>query len=160
MNAEKFEKLIDKNKFQVFVFISPAWLPICFADHSWLVVNRMGNISRWEVLFQNKRKDGTDFGHLHKNFFLPWQGIEIIPLFKKILWPSKLLIILDNFNNPEVEKLVNIVENSGRIYPYWNKYFLTGPNSNTYVQWILNRFPELKIKLPWNAFGKNYKKSA
>lgn len=33
-------------------------------------------------------------------------------------------------------------------------YKLTGPNSNTYTQWVLNKFPEWDIKLPWNAFGK------
>ncbi len=25
------------------------------------------------------------------------------------------------------------------------------------VQWILDRFPESKLRLPWNSFGKGYK---
>lgn len=33
-------------------------------------------------------------------------------------------------------------------------YKLTGPNSNTYTQWILEKFPEWNIQLPWSAFGK------
>ncbi len=158
MTQERFEKLIDKNKYQVFVFISPAWLPVFFANHSWLVVNKMGNISRWEVLFQRKGKSEHHWGHLHKNFFKPWQGIEVIPFYRKILWPSRLLKLVESYKGSDVEKMVNIIEGSGGIYPYWDKYFSLGPNSNTYVQFILDKFPEFKIKLPWNCIGKDYGK--
>lgn len=32
-----------------------------------------------------------------------------------------------------------------------------GPNSNSFIQWILNEYPEIDIKLPWNMIGKDFK---
>lgn len=157
MNQKKFEKLVDKNKYQVFVFTSPSWFPTFFFDHSWLVINKMGHISRWEVLFQKKCKCDTHWGHLHKDFLKPWQGIEVIPFFRKLLWQSHLVKMLEDYKGSDVEKLANIIENSSSIYPYWDKYFPTGPNSNTYVQWILNKYGGAKIKLPAGCIGRKYK---
>jgi hypothetical protein len=39
-------------------------------------------------------------------------------------------------------------------YKYKNQYKLLGPNCNTYIQWIINKFPQAKIKLPFLAIGK------
>ena len=53
--------------------------------------------------------------------------------------------------------MIEFIKTSKDAYPYKN-YKLSGPNSNTYAQWILNNFPEAGIKLPWNCFDKNYEK--
>jgi|SRR3989344_4507836 len=116
---EKLPENLDKAKHQVFLYRSPGNLPFSFVPHYWFVINRLGTLTRWEVLFR-KIKNKSNWGHLHKDFFLPFQGIE--------------------------------------IFPYVEKYFLTGPNSNTYAQWILDNCPEFQVKLPWNAFGKSYHK--
>ncbi len=54
--------------------------------------------------------------------------------------------------------MVECIENSPHNYPYCGHYSYIGPNSNTYVQWVLDAFPESGLKLPWNAFGKGFKR--
>ncbi|PPC76236.1 DUF3750 domain-containing protein [Pokkaliibacter plantistimulans] len=42
-------------------------------------------------------------------------------------------------------------------YPYADEYRAwPGPNSNTFVAWLLRRVPELQVALPSNALGKDY----
>jgi len=44
------------------------------------------------------------------------------------------------------------------LNPFRNEYKIyPGPNSNTFIQWVLNHFPNSGLKLPRNAFGKNYR---
>ena len=150
MTSQEFEKLIDKEKYQVFILICPASLPFIFARHLFFVINKKGEISRWEVRFE-KHSRGIVWGHIHKNASLPNQGIPIIPYIEKWCWPARLFLEINNN-----QKRIEIIEESKNNYPYKDRYFITGPNSNTYIQWILNQVPELKIDLPFNAFGKNY----
>jgi hypothetical protein len=151
-NNNKFQQLIDNNKYQVFIFVSPGSIPFNFASHPWFVINKLGAISRWEVLFR-KTPHPTKWGHLYKDFYPPFRGIEIIPFWKKFFWPGKLLGIIEG---ETAKKMAEFLENSPTAYSYCNKYNFLEPNSNTYAQWVLNNFPEIKIKLPWNSFGKNF----
>lgn len=52
------------------------------------------------------------------------------------------------------QKIIETIKRSEKEYPHMQSYKLTGPNSNTYTQWILEKFPEWNIQLPWSAFGK------
>jgi hypothetical protein len=49
MTSGEFEKLIDKNKYQVFVVLSRGNFPVSFAVHPWVVVNNKGDIKRYEI---------------------------------------------------------------------------------------------------------------
>jgi hypothetical protein len=70
----------------------------------------------------------------------------------------KLIASLSGDEKSTAKQVVDFIEEMTPFYPYKENYKLfPGPNSNTYIAWILREFPELKIKLPWNAFGKNYK---
>lgn len=152
MTFEEFEKLIDKNKSQVFVFTSKANFPFLFALHTWVVTNVQGEVKRWEILFtKNKSKDS--WGHLYLNHLPPFKGIEIIP-FIPIYGNAKLIGKLEG---DKAKEFAGLMETSNKNYPYTKKYFLLGPNSNTYTQWALNQFPNINIQLPWNAFGKNFR---
>jgi len=131
---------------------SPCNLPFSFASHIWFVCNEKGAISRWELLFRvNKNKD---WGHLHLNYFKPFSGIEIIPFCNIFLWSGKLIGVVEG---ELAEKMIGFIKQSRKNYKYLKIYSLTGSNSNTYAQWVLNQFPEVNIKLPWNSFGKDYK---
>jgi hypothetical protein len=90
---------------------------------------------------------------IYKNFFPPFQGIEIFPFLQKYFWKGHLL---GQVEGDAAERMVKFIKDSPNTYPYTEEYFLSGPNSNTYAQWVLNNFPEFKVVLPWNAFGKNY----
>ena len=144
---------LDKNKFQIFLFVCPGNIPFNFAAHPWFVANEKGDISRWEVLFR-KVECETSWGHLYKNFFPPFQGIEAFPFLQKYFWKGKLL---GKIEGDVAEQMAKFIKDSPKNYPYTARYFLSGPNSNTYAQWVLDKFPEFKVQLPWNAFGKNYK---
>lgn len=153
----KFEEILDKEKYQVFLFMCPANIPINFARHSWLVVNRLGVISRWE-LFWRPNRGGESWDYLHKNFYAPTQGIEKYPLSQKYLWgDGTLLGYVEGDEQSLAGQMADLIESSPQVYPYCYKYFLTGPNSNTYVQWVLNQFPQSGLRLPWNCFGKDFK---
>lgn len=152
-NSQKFQQLINKDKYQVFLFICPGNIPFNFASHPWFVVNKQGLVSRWEVLFRDILHEAR-WGHLYENFFSPFQGIEIFPFVQKYFWKGKLLGYIED---ETAKRVIEFIEKSPEIYPYRYKYFLTGPNSNTYAQWVLDNSPDFKVKLPWNAFGKGCK---
>ncbi|MBP7773973.1 DUF3750 domain-containing protein [Candidatus Gracilibacteria bacterium] len=113
------------------------------------MINENGVFSRYEILFQKNRNE--DKGHLHIDSKNVFAGLGIIPLLKKPIWKGKILY---SISGPIAQKIIQEVKKSEAEYPHIRSYQLTGPNSNTYTQWILNKFPEWKAQLPWNAFGK------
>jgi hypothetical protein len=150
MDNKNFVDLVDKDEYQVFVLCCPAYFPFNFFRHPWFVINKKGEISRWEVQhFLNKENKS----YLYKNFRKPFEGIEMT-FFIKRKYKANLLGSLDG---PIAEKVIKCIEDSQSNYPYRNKYSLIGPNSNTYIQWVLDQFPEFKIKLSFRFIGKNYK---
>lgn len=145
-----FEELIDNDKYQVFVMCCPAYFPFNFFRHPWVVLNKKGEVSRWEVRFH---KDKNDKAHLYLNAQPPFEGIDKTLLIKS-KWEADMLGFIEGDN---ALKAIEFIEKSKENYPYINKYCGLGPNSNTYMQWILNNFPEFNIKLSWRFIGKNYR---
>ncbi|MGV8142673.1 MAG: DUF3750 domain-containing protein [Candidatus Pacearchaeota archaeon] len=139
-------------KHSLSIFSCPASLPFIGISHTWFVIKKDNKNSRWEVLWTKNRK--SKYGYIHNNTLAPKEGIEIIPLLGKFFWKGKEIIKIEG---KEAKSLIKIIESSHKFYPYKNIYKLTGPNSNTYTGWILNKNPKIKIKLPWNAFGKGWK---
>ncbi len=158
MTEKDFQTLINNKRdlYQVFLFTCPGALPFSLAMHPWFVCVKKGEVSRWEICFQKSRCK-TSWGYLHLNVLPPSQGIEVFSFSQKYFWEGKLIAQTEGDENSMARKMINFIEKSKENYPYCHQYFITGPNSNTYAQWILNNFPDFKIKLPWNAFGKNYK---
>lgn len=148
------ENLIRKDCYQVFLFVCPANLPFSFAAHPWFVVNRKGAVSRWEVLF-SKRQLGTSWGYLSRNSFPIFQGIGIVSFSEKYFWKSTLLSRIEGNEGSLAAEVAEFIEQSPYQYPYRERYALLGPNSNTYVQWVINHFPQSGMHLPWNAIGRN-----
>jgi len=154
MKKDLFEKLVDKEKTQVFLFTCPAHLIFSFAVHPWFVINERGALSRWEVLHRDV-KWKTKWGHLYRDIYSPFRGIEVIsPSSSSLYWKPKLVAKLEG---GDAIKMAKVIKESPQIYPYSNSYSYTGPNSNTYAQWVLDQFKELNVKLPLNAFGKKFK---
>ncbi len=154
-----FEHLIDKNKYQVFIFSSPSPIPLCFARHTWFVVNKMGALDRYEIFHKKDAKSPnpacTNNGYLYKNYFAPFQGIEMFFYDEQRFWDAHFECELKG-DQDLIKSIVATIEDSFATYPYTNKYNLLGPNSNSYPIWILNKFPEIKVRLPYNAIGKNF----
>ena len=150
---QKILELIEKDDSQVFLFSCPGNIPFSLAIHPWFVINRHGSLTRWEILFRQGANQ-TSWGHLHKNFLPPFAGLGVLPYFETHFSYKATLIGYED--GGVAERLAELLEASPHTYPLLNKFFLTGPNSNTYASWILSQVKNSKLKLPWNAFGKNY----
>lgn len=151
-----FKNLIDKNLYQVFLFASPSHIPFSIYPHPWVVINKRGQLSRYEVR-HTKNKTEVSLGYIHINNLPLFDGIEVFSFLSHPRWNATLLGKIEGGENSPAHKMCEFIENSPQTYTYKNRYSLLGPNSNTYIQWILDNSPEFKVKLPWTALGKKYK---
>ena len=94
MNKTEFSKLIDENKYQIFLFSSPVPIPMNFAVHTWFVINLKGEINRWEFGRFRGSPYKNGIGVL-KNFFSPIDGMN------KFFWKGE-----PRFNS----KLIDYIE--------------------------------------------------
>lgn len=155
MQEQELEKLIDPNKYQVFVCMSGAAFPFITFWHMWFVVNQKGKVDRFEIKVpSNKEKS---LGHMHINRQPPFQGLPLFLYIHKFFQPTKVLKVIEGDEDSLAKKLADFLENSPNTYPYIKDYSLIGPNCNTYIEWVLKNFPEIELDLSWNAIGKNYK---
>ena len=151
-----FEKLVNKNLYQVFLFTSPAHVPISIWKHPWVVINKKGILNRYEVRYK-KNINEPSLGYIHKDNLPPFSGIEVFSFLDHPHWNATLLGKIEGEENSPAHKMCDFIESSPKTYANKNKYFLFGPNSNTYIQWILDNYPEFKVRLKWNALGNNHK---
>lgn len=159
MQKARLDELIRDDKYQLFLLSCPATLPISFGCHPWLVINNNGVVSRWEIFWKPEHQCRARWGHLHKDFYSPSQGIPKLFFSEKYLWSDGILHgFVEGGADSSAACMAEFVEASPHAYPFCFQYAFTGPNSNTYVQWVLDHFPESGLKLPWNAFGKSYAK--
>jgi hypothetical protein len=112
-----------------------------FADHHWFVVHRNDMPERWEV-WQTKGAGGEHWGHLHRNLKPAFDGVGN--------GPGRLL---KNWVDQEAHALTERIHQAPSAYPWKERYILwPGPNSNTFVQWVL----EDRCTLGWRGCGKHY----
>jgi len=156
MNKKEFTELIDNNKYQVFLFSSPVPIPLNYWAHTWFVINLKGKINRWEFGKFQGSPHNNGIGVL-KNFFENTEGMNIYFWKTKPRFNSKLIDLIEGDDDSVANKLALFIEEYSNSYPLKAEYFMTGPNSNSFVQWILNKFPEVNMRLPYNAIGKGYK---
>jgi hypothetical protein len=159
----------EKEMYRALLFACPATLPFSFAVHPWFVVSDGNTVSRFGVGWQkaDSRKQflfGTHHctdcrAHMHKDDRPPEEGIAIFPFTKSPVWRGRVFGSIEGDAHSTAARMVRVVQESLHTYPYAEQYSLSGPNSNTYVQWVLNHFPGSGLALPWNAIGKNYAKS-
>ena len=151
---QELRKLIKPDKYQVFLFACRAQVPFNFAFHPWFVINEKGKLSRFEI---RHYKNNQEWGHLFVNEQPVFQGLSVFLSLKKTR-KTILIEYLEGEENSLAQQILELIKKSQKLYPYNHKYLLWGPNSNTYAQWVLNHFPEWKVKLSWGFIGKDYKK--
>ena len=151
---EQIDKLIKKDQNQVLIFACKAHVPFGFASHAWFVINKKGNLSRWEVRHYRNKKN-PEWGHVFLNELPPFAGIGTFYVLKG--FPRRVEFIGSADDSEIAEKMIECIENSPNSYPYKERYFPTGPNSNTYIQWVLSKFKEAGIPLAGKFIGKGYK---
>ncbi len=117
-----------------------------FGIHPWIAVKRSG-ASQWTTyqLIGWRSLRGGD-GVVVSNTDEPdrrWYGAEPLLLAQR--------------RGPEVDALIDRIEQAARTYPWSRSYRLwPGPNSNTFVAWVAREVPELGLDLPATAIGKDY----
>lgn len=156
MDEKTFQKLIKKYKFQVFLFKSSV-APFGLGVHTWFVINLKGKIHRFEFgRFFNKEK--TAEVRVYKNLYPPTQNVVGQYNSFKFKSESKLIHYIEGDKHSLAEKLAIFIKENSKNYPLRNQYKLLGPNSNTFIMWILSNFPKnAGFKLPLTAIGKNHK---
>ena len=119
------------------------------AVHHWFVIDDCGEQSRWEV-WQTANVICNDIGeswdHLHRDLLPLEQGMRNGAAYK-----------LEQWNGETARQLIQRIRSSPEQYPWCSKYrYWPGPNSNTYVQWILQN----EYRLGWRAAGSRYSRLA
>jgi hypothetical protein len=114
------------------------------AVHYWFVIVENSQFERWEI-WQKAHRSKLSWGHLHQNLMGYDQGVGNGDSWLEFEWE-------ENQGN----LLREIIRKTPYIYPYNYKYrYYPGPNSNTYVQWVLNQANTNYI-LGKFGIGKNY----
>lgn len=114
-----------------------------FAVHPWIIYKRSGETgyTRYDVV--GWRKPNV----VQRNYGEPdgyWYG-------------SRPELLVDHRGN-HVDALIEAIEAAIADYPYPNDYrSYPGPNSNTFLAHIGRQVPALKLDLPANAIGKDYR---
>jgi hypothetical protein len=146
----------SSNIYQVYFFTCPAHKPFHLGRHPWAVTVSPTGIYRWEIIKKHIHTK-EHFGYVHKNYYAnPTQGIRKFSGSSEF-WESTLLGSITGNKHSLAERMVDFIHIYSKDYLHKDSYNLyPGPNSNTYINWILKKFPEAKVNLPWNCFGKNY----
>ena len=114
-----------------------------YAHHHWLVTVQGGKRDRWEV-WQSRGMCSESWGYLHKNLMAPeeWIGRHAPHLVAE-------------WTRDKARELIEKIESSPETYPWIERYrYWPGPNSNTYVQWILAEVYDLGNHAPGKRYGR------
>ena len=157
MSHDEFLEKIASEDFHVFLFDRPVTPPFHFLKHSWLVVAAHGQFQRWEVKdFLNKKRESL--GYIHLDSLPPTQAYGR-PLFGgKGKFRTRLLAHVQGGHGSLAEQMSKLISSNAASYPHKHLYrYIPGPNSNTFIQWILDQVPEFKYALAPTALGRGYK---
>ena len=114
------------------------------AVHYWFVIHQHGQTERWEV-WQKPGQNQSSWGHLHKNLLAFDRGVGNGDSWVEASWQGD-----------EAAKFIAVLSRCAKDYPDKYRYhYWPGPNSNTYVQWVLNQVGCEHQLLP-QGIGKNH----
>ena len=116
------------------------------AVHYWFVVfDDAGSCHRWEV-WQTKNAGGRSFGHVHCDLKAPEDGVGG--------GPSRLAA---SWSDDEGARIAAVL-NGAAHYPQRERYrYWPGPNSNSFVAWVLAR-AGIQYALHWRGIGRKWTK--
>jgi Protein of unknown function (DUF3750) len=116
-----------------------------FGVHTWIAV-KPANASEFtvhEVMGWRLRRTGTALVARNR----PADGY----------WYGNKPELLADVRGPGVDDVIRRIETAITEYPYPDRYHVwPGPNSNTFVAFVLRKVPELRVDLPPTAIGKDY----
>jgi hypothetical protein len=127
---------------QVYAARAFSWRGV-FAVHPWIALKREGaaEFTRYEVM-------GWGSGTKLRTNYSAADG----------LWFGAQPRVLADFRGPEAEKMIARIEAAIASYPFRDEYRTwPGPNSNTFLAHVARNVPEMRLDLPANAIGKDYR---
>lgn len=153
---ETFNKRLDKKKYQVFVMSSPIPFPLSYGIHLWFIINLQGKTHRIEFgkFYRSPHKNGIG---MLKDFLPLEAGMNIFFFRRNPRFTSRIEGHIEGDKNSDAFKLATFILNHYEDYPLKNEYKLLGPNSNSFISWVLKQFPEIKMNISFRAVGFNYK---
>lgn len=114
------------------------------AVHYWFVTNNAEVLERWEV-WHHPNAGGVSIGHLHRNLKHAESNVGGGPTRLAHRWEGAV-----------AEQISKALNESWDCYPYRNRYrAVRGPNSNTFVAWVLRR-SGVKYQLSWRGIGRSF----
>ena len=96
-------------------------------------------------------------GYVHQDLFKPWEG-----LWENLFWPVTMSTptLVARLEGEIARQGEAVLRASFEDYPFVHHYSplpAPGPNSNTYIQWVLNEIGA-EVSLPEHAYGKDFLK--
>ena len=116
-----------------------------FGVHTWIAVKPRdaSEFTVHEVMGWRLKRNGTALVERNRPADGYWYGAR----------PE----LLGDIRGPGVEAIIDRIDDAVKEYPYPNTYHVwPGPNSNTFVAFVLRRVPELRVDMPPTAIGKDY----
>ncbi len=135
-------RLADTAIVQVYAAATFGWRGY-FAVHPWIIYKRAGETAytRYDVIGWGR---GTV---VRRNYALP-DG----------LWFGATPNVLVDHRGDGVNAMIDAIEAAIARYPFADEYrSYPGPNSNTFLAHIGREVPALRLDLPANAIGKDYR---
>lgn len=72
-------------------------------------------------------------------------------------WFGAMPHLIQELRGEKAELAIPLIQEASKSYPYQDFYrAYPGPNSNTYISYIIRHVPQLGVELPPNAIGKDW----
>jgi hypothetical protein len=116
-----------------------------FAVHPWISIKEKDadHYTTYQVTAWNLRRNRSSV----------WEQKDIPDRY----WFGREPVLLQTLIGEEAEKAIPEIKKAIADYPYAERYELwPGPNSNTFISYIIRNVPELTVELPPNAIGKDF----
>lgn len=134
--------IVDEAIVQVYAAPTYGWRGF-LAVHPWIIYKRPGEAAytRYDVV--------------------GWRAPQVVQRNYAVpdgLWYGSTPQLLVDHRGEHVQAMIDGIETAVASYPYANTYrSYPGPNSNTFLAHIGRQVPALKLDLPANAIGKDFR---
>lgn len=129
---------------QVYVARAFSWRKY-FAVHSWIATKEKNadHYVTYHVTSWATRNGGSSVAVMNDIPDRRWYGAE----------PEMIATV----KGAKAESAILKIKEAVKSYPYPQKYRIApGPNSNTFISYLLRHTPEIGVELPSNAIGKDW----
>jgi hypothetical protein len=112
-----------------------------FAVHTWI----------------SSKEAGADQYYVHQVTGWRHYVVQSHPGEPDRAWYGSKPTLIADFRGEGAEKIIGQLGSVIERYPYPTTYEAwPGPNSNTFVAWVIRQIPEMDVALPNHAIGKDY----